>query len=394
MGVEKNLQKRIKRHISGRVRDYFAVTAPGMEILCLHELLELPLSVKEATAEKGGVAFKGRLHDCCLANLYLRTAGRILLRVSDFTATNFRQLGKKFGDIPWELFLYDGTKSVISVTSHHSRLYHKTAVAECLQAGLQKRLEQEGIPNSNAFQISVKQQILIRIIEDRVFVSLDSSGDNLYKRGLKTHGGRAPVRETTAAAVLLLAGYRPDQCLADPMCGSGTFALEGAMMINNIPPGWLREFSFFAWPAFRPKRWAYIKSQAQPRFRQPEAPLIFCADREPDACRLLSDCIREHHLEKTIQVACRDFFSSGRMRTAHGPGFITLNPPYGRRIDSGASSRKLFDAICVKLEQDYKGWKLALLVPGSDLAARLPLKLHCRRIHHGGLDAVLMTGII
>ncbi|RLC32051.1 MAG: hypothetical protein DRH32_03405, partial [Deltaproteobacteria bacterium] len=75
MGFEKNLQKRIKRHVSGRVRDYFAVTAPGMENLCLRELLSLPLSVKEAVAEKGGVSFKGRLHDCCLANLYLRTAG-------------------------------------------------------------------------------------------------------------------------------------------------------------------------------------------------------------------------------------------------------------------------------------------------------------------------------
>lgn len=394
MGFEKNLQKRIKRHVSGRVRDYFAVTAPGMEILCLHELMALPLSVKSAVAEKGGVAFKGRLHDCCLANLHLRTAGRILLRICDFTATNFRQLKKKIGDIPWELFLYGGTKLTISVTSHHSRLYHKNAIAECLQVRLQKSLQQDGIRNNNSFQISVKQKILIRIIEDRVFISLDSSGDNLYKRGLKTHGGRAPVRETTAASVLLLAGYRPYQYLTDPMCGSGTFALEGAMMINNIPPGWLREFSFFTWPAFRPKRWAYIKSQAQLHFQQPETPLVFCADKDPDACRLLSACVRQHHLDKTIRVARRDFFTPGLLHAAPGPGLITLNPPYGRRIGSGPSSREQFDAICAKLKQDYKGWKLALLVPGSDLAARLPLQLHCRRIYHGGLDAVLMTGTI
>ncbi len=394
MGVEKNLQKRIKRHISGRIRDYFAVTAPGMEKLCLGELLALPLSVKSAVAEKGGVAFKGRFHDCCSANLYLRTAGRILLRVNDFTATNFRQLDKKFGDIPWELFLYGGIKPVIRVTAHHSRLYHKTAVAECLQARLQKRLQQGGIPNNNSFHIAAKQQILIRIIKDRVFVSLDSSGDNLYKRGLKTHGGRAPVRETTAAAALLLAGYRPDQYLSDPMCGSGTFALEGAMMINNIPPGWLRGFSFFAWPSFRSTRWAYIKNQAQLRFRQPETPLVFCADQDPDACRLLSDCIQHHHLGKTVKIACRDFFAPGRLPSAPGPGLITLNPPYGRRIESGPSSRELFDAICAKLKQDYKGWKLALIVPGSDLANHLPLNLFCRQIHHGGLDAVLMTGTI
>lgn len=356
--------------------------------------MALPLSVKTAMVEKGGVAFKGRLQDCWLANLYLRTAGRVLLRVCDFTATNFRQLEKKMGDIPWELFLYKEITPVIRVTSHHSRLYHKAAIAGHLQAGLQKRLQQNGIPAGAPFQVSADQQILIRIIDDRVFVSLDSSGDNLYKRGVKTHGGRAPVRETTAAAALLLAGYRPGQCLADPMCGSGTFALEGAMMVNEIPPGWFRAFSFFAWPAFRPRRWAYIKNQAQLKFQQPETPLVFCADQDPDACRRLSDCILHHGLEKTIQVTCRDFFTPGQWPTLQDPGVITLNPPYGRRIESGPSSRELFNAICAKLKQDYKGWKLALLVPGHDLAARLPLALHCRQIYHGGLDAVLMTGTI
>ncbi len=394
MDLEKNLQKRIKRHISGRIRDYFAVTPPGMEELCLRELMALPLSVKTAVVEKGGVAFKGQLQDCWLANLYLRTAGRVLLRVCDFTATNFRQLEKKVGDIPWELFLYTDTTPVIRVAAHHSRLYHQAAVAEHLKTGLQKRLQQNGIPATEPSLIPAGQQILIRIIDDRVYVSLDSSGDNLYKRGFKTHGGRAPVRETTAAAALSLAGYRTDQCMADPMCGSGTFALEGAMRINNIPPGWLHDFSFLAWPAFRPRRWAYIKNQAQLQFQQPDTPLVFCADQDPDACRRLSECIRHHRLEKTIQVTCRDFFTPGQWPAAPGPGLITLNPPYGRRIESGPSSRELFDAICAKLKLDYKGWKLALLVPGHDLAARLPLPLHCRRIHHGGLDTVLMTGTI
>ena len=120
MAPEQNLQKRIKRHISGRIRDYFAVTPPGMEELCLHELMALPLSVKTAVVEKGGVAFKGQLQDCWLANLYLRTAGRVLLRVCDFTATNFRQFEKKVGDIPWELFLYTDTTPVIRVTSRSS----------------------------------------------------------------------------------------------------------------------------------------------------------------------------------------------------------------------------------------------------------------------------------
>lgn len=102
----------------------------------------------------------------------------------------------------------------------------------------------------------------------------------------------------------------------------------------------------------------------------------------------------QKRIKRHISGRVRDFFASGRLQTASRPGLITLNPPYGRRIGSGPPSRELFDAICAKLKQDYKGWKLALLVPGIDIADRLPLKLHRRQIYQGGLDAVLMIGTI
>jgi putative N6-adenine-specific DNA methylase len=126
MTTQTSLSKRIRRHVTGRVREFFAATAPGFEPLCFEELAALPLSVKEANIVPGGLIFKGRIHDCYLANLKLRTANRILMRLAEFKATNFSQLEKKLTDFPWELFLPFLSKPEsllqIAVTSRHSRL--------------------------------------------------------------------------------------------------------------------------------------------------------------------------------------------------------------------------------------------------------------------------------
>ena len=394
MVPEKQTQKRIKRHVTGRIRDYFAVTAPGLERLCRKELSAPPLSIADARPEKGGVAFQGRLQDCCLANLHLRTAGRILLRIGEFRATNFRQLTRNAADVPWELFLYAGTRPDIRVSSRNSRLYHTTAVAEHLQAALQARLDRAGLSPSNAPQPRVAQRLSVRIIEDRLSLSLDSSGDNLYKRGLKTLGGRAPLRETTAAAVLMLAGYDPGRPLVDPMCGSGTFSLEAAMRINGIPAGWFRPFAFFGWPAFRPARWEFIRHQARP-VRVPRArPLIFAADTDAAACRNLKTCAARHDLDRLIQIDCRDFLTGTPLPAVERSGLVVLNPPYGHRLDPGGRAADLFAAIWGKLEKDYKGWQVALVAPDRHTVRRLPAHLKARRLQHGGLDVVVLTGRI
>ena len=112
----------------------------------------------------------------------------------------------------------------------------------------------------------MQQRLFIRGVDDRFSVSIDSSGDLLYKRGIKTLAGTAPVRETLAAAILMLAGYSGNEALVNPMCGSGTFAVEGALMARNIPPGWNRSFAFMGWPGFRPAQWRHIRNAAEKRF--------------------------------------------------------------------------------------------------------------------------------
>jgi putative N6-adenine-specific DNA methylase len=124
-------EKRIKRNITGREQEFFIVTAPGLEQLCYDELQQLSLTSKKAAIVEGGIQFTGRLHDCYLANLHLRLANRIIMRVGQFKAANFQRLGKKISAIAWELYLPRDTALTLHVTSRHSRLYHKDAVSDC-----------------------------------------------------------------------------------------------------------------------------------------------------------------------------------------------------------------------------------------------------------------------
>ena len=388
------LSKRIKRHVIGRRHDFFAVTSPGMETACLDELQSILPHVANLKVVNGGIEFQGRLPDCYQANLKFRTAGRILMRIRTFKATNFRQLKKKAADIPWELYLHCGHLPEIHASARHCRLYHKEAIAERLLAGITGVLAKIEFPTDPGDLPPYPQQVFIRGEEDRFTVSIDSSGRNLYKRGLKKHRGKAPLRETMAAAALLLAHYTGDEVLVDPLCGTGTFSLEAALIAKRIPPGWQREFAFMGWPAFRPKRWEFLKQQCESGFVKPAKPLIFASDTDPAGCRQLETCIHRFALSDAVQVSNTDFFDLDPSKLTDKAGLITVNPPYGRRLGNRAESEKLFLAICQKLRRNYKGWQLILVAPSQKLAKKVPFKLTHFPISHGGLKLALLIGII
>jgi len=211
-------EKRLKRRVAGRIQTFFVSTAPGFEKLCLEALTAMRPELNHVEMINGGVVFKGKLVDCYLANLMLRTANRILMRIDHFKATNFRQLEKKLDDMPWELYLPKGVTPDVNVTTRHSRLYHKKAIAERFQKSVVRRLSETYPRLDTQKEMICPFQVFVRADEDRFTVSIDSSGENLYKRGIKSHGGRAPLRETIAAAALTRAGDSGREPLYDPMC--------------------------------------------------------------------------------------------------------------------------------------------------------------------------------
>ena len=394
MSSESALFKRIKRHVIGRERTFFAATPPGFESLCLQELSNLdPVTVK-ARVIPGGVEFKGRLEGCYRANLNLHLPNRILMRIDAFKSTNFRQLERKAGDIPWELYLYPGSRLKVHVATKHCRLHHSAAISDRFQKTIATRLSGINHAQKPPKIAAAGQNIFVRGTDDRFTISIDSSGDLLYKRGLKKHTGKAPLRETLAAAALKLAGYDGSQPLIDPMCGAGTFSLEGALIAKCIPAGWFRDFAFMGWPSFLVKRWDYIKRQAQSGFRQPGQQTIFASDTDPDACQKLKACVEKYKLIDAVKVHQKDFFDLIPRELTDQIGVICINPPYGRRLGERQDSQKQFHAICDKLKSEYRGWKLVLIAPSIKLAGTVPFRTKSYPILHGGLKLTLLVGII
>jgi putative N6-adenine-specific DNA methylase len=394
MSSESPLFKRIKRHVIGRERTFFAATPPGFEPLCLQELSNLQPAVGNARVTPGGVEFKGRLDDCYRANLNLRLPNRILMRISAFKSSNFRQLEKKIGDTPWELFLHPGSLFKVHVATKHCRLHHSAAISDRFQKIIASRLSAIQHDEKPSKTTDVEQNIFVRGKDDCFTVSIDSSGVLLYKRGLKKHTGKAPLRETIAAAALRLAGYEGSQPLIDPMCGAGTFSLEGALMAKRIPAGWFRDFAFTGWPSYLAKRWDYIKRQAQSGFVQPKRPIIFASDTDPDACQRLKGCVEKYSLSDAVSVYQKDFFDLAPRELTGQTGVICINPPYGRRLGQKHDSQKIFHAICDKLKSDYGGWKLVLIAPSRKLAGTVPFATEAYSILHGGLKLNLLVGKI
>jgi putative N6-adenine-specific DNA methylase len=386
--------KRLKRHVIGRTRRYFIVSPPGFEALCRQELLSLALTDPQASVIPGGVEYKGRLYDCYRANLFLRSAGRILMRIHQFKATNFRQLEKNVVGIPWELYLPPKPQPDMHTTTQHCRLHHTDALGEYLMAGINQRLSDARFEDNNTFHFSHRQKILIRGRDDRFTVSIDSSGEHLYKRGLKRHPGKAPLRETIAAAALLLAGYAGTEPLIDPMCGTGTFSLEAALIAKNIPPGWFREFAFMGWPSFRQSQWESLKLRSEEKIRPPQTPLIFASDKDPFACDRLKECISKFGLEDAVQVLNQDFFDISPRQLSGQKGMVAINPPHGHRMGTRQESVALLQAIFTKLAQQYRGWKLAIIVPGPKAGINIPFNLKAYPLSHGGLKLALLVGKI
>jgi putative N6-adenine-specific DNA methylase len=387
-------QKRIKRRLTARPHTYFAVTAPGLAPLCAKELARLnpaPVSIEPV---RGGVAFQGRLTTLYLANLHLRTATRILMRLERFKATRFDHIYKKLMTFPGELYLFKDQPFDIHVSSRQSRLYHREAIAGQVKRALVERLAQYGVPSNSA---PAEQRLHLRLDRDQATLSIDSSGEALYKRGYKTQGARAPLRETLAAATLIWAGYTPERPLVDPLCGGGTFTIEAALMGLGIPPGIRRPFAFEGWPAFRRPHWEYLRRTAAVERMPASRPQIFASDRSKAVCAALAAEVERHGLTGVIDVACQDFMTLTPnnllpLQPASPMGLIVLNPPYGVRLGRPNEARRTIAAMGGHLRTHWTGWRLAVILPEPGLARHFGPGFTSRRLHHGGLNLTLIIG--
>ena len=390
--THKALTRRIKQHVIGRQQEFYVVTLPGLESLCRSELAALDDPPQELMLSKGAVSFKGRLTSCYQANLMCRTASRVLMRIQQFKARYFDELEERIRAVPWELYLKANAPLKVRVSIRQSKLYHSQAVSERILKAISERLTHQGPKTADDDREGLAQCLWARLQEDRIVLSLDSSGEPLHKRGIKTIGGRAPLRETLAAGALIQAGFDRDTVLCDPMCGSGTFALEAAMIVKQIPAGGQRPFAFMDWPAFRPSHWQYLCDQAGTVDPPPPKPQIYASDRSRTAVDQLATLLPGSGLADAIDLQRRDFFHLSAPATGHRRGLVALNPPYGRRLGKPEATPRLFGEILHKLQRDFRGWRMLVVLPEKRLIRQVPFSVQSHSVMHGGRPVWLTIG--
>jgi len=399
------LEKRIKRRVTARKQLFFAVTPPGLKRLCHREISRLPLALEEITMIPGGVEFKGSLHDCYAASLHLRSPSRITMRIARFKAENFRTLEKKLNAVEWELYLSRKFPVACEVSTHHSRLYHKDAIAERTEAAVRERLESldqgppkaSGKPGSGTTPAKSRHSpftLFIRAQDDQFEISLDASGELLHKRGIKKEVGKAPLRENLAFAVLCAAGFTGEGPLVDPMCGSGTFSMEGTMIKQNIPPGFFRPFAFEQWPCFSRGQWRHLKQEAEKAIIGPETPEIFASDLDETVLGHLQRGLTECGIAGGISVFRENFFDLDPRILTGKKGVVVLNPPYGKRIGNQNDVQAFFARIGDHLKEKFTGWQAGIVLPDKGLVSTLPFSAALTPVFHGGLEIFIAAGKI
>jgi putative N6-adenine-specific DNA methylase len=228
------LARRIKRRLSKTVREYLAIATPGFEPVLEKELRVFPgVTIKRAI--NGGVEFYGPLAAAYHANLKLRTANRVLMRIDTFVARSLPELYQKTKRIHWELFTGFEKEVAFEASSGSSRLHHTDNIIKGVHQGIVDRMKPLGVGVTHHQDARIK--VFIRFSHDKCTLSVDSSGELLHKRGYRLETAHAPLRETVAAGLLLHAGWEAFPVIADPLCGSGTFIIEAAMLAHNRAPG-------------------------------------------------------------------------------------------------------------------------------------------------------------
>ena len=357
----------------------FAVCAPGLEQVLLAEVRGLGFSTARAVG--GGVELEGSLAEVQKLNLWLRTASRVLVRMGTVKATAFPELVRKAAELPWEKFA--GKAAQLRVTCRKSRLYHSGAVAERLHAAMEARAGRRIALEKREDDEEGPQLFVARFDHDVCTVSADSSGALLHQRGYRGPQAKAPLRETLAAALLLAAGYTGEAPLCDPLCGSGTIAIEAALIALRRAPGLARAFAFQQWPSFELRPFQDLLAAARAGERPPPA-LIEASDQDAGAVA----ATRENAARACValQIAQR---SLARLPAAQGAGLIACNPPYGVRVggDLRALFRDLGDAA-----RRRPGWSAAAVVADESAAraAGLPWQ-QLLRTQNGGIPVHLLA---
>jgi len=353
----------------------YAVTVPGLEALVANELSEL--SAHDVEQEAGGVSFNASMDTLFRINLRSRCATRIVVRLARFKALTFPELYNKARKIGWQKYIGDGVTVEVKASCHHSKLLHSGRAQQAVLDGI---AASEGMESQRAGDFT--QQVMLRIDDDICTISLDTSGERLDRRGYRKHSGLAPLRETIAAALLRWMDYKPDQPLLAPMCGSGTFAVEAALIAEKRAAGSGHDFPFLRWPSLKQKRWQRVQEKTAAMSVEAR-PTILASEIDAGVLAQAKKNARLAGVGRLIDFSLTDVRKLTLPEGVTGPGLLVCNPPYGDRVKGDV--RALYRSLGQLLTGSFAGWSMLVIVPdqGCEHALGLPAKRRLK-IKHGG----------
>jgi putative N6-adenine-specific DNA methylase len=353
--------------------EIYLVAMPGLEAALCDEARQLGFA--DAAIVSGGVTFQGGWTDVWRANLQIRGASQVLVRIGSFHVSHLAQLDKLARKFPWGKFLRADVSVRVEASCKKSRIYHAGAVVQRIETALREEL---GVTIDEKAMVCVKA----RIENNLCTISLETSGDALHKRGHKLGIGKAPMRETMAAMFLRQCGFEGKEPVVDPMCGSGTFVIEAAEIAAGLAPGRDRSFAFEQLPSFDLVAWSKMRKAdgvVTPAYG------FYGSDRDAGAVAMATD----NAVRAGVAPFCtfQNRTISDLQRPEGSPGLVMVNPPYGTRIGDKKPLHDLYRAFGQVMLSRFSGWRVGLVTSDAALAKStgLPFLPTGRSVLHGGL---------
>ena len=310
----------------------FELIAPchfGLEAVLKREITSLGYEISEV--EDGRVSFWGDESAVCRANIFLRTAERVLLKVAGFRAVTFDELFEKTRALAWEDYIpEDGKCWIAKAASVKSKLFSPSDIQSIMKKAIARRLSEKYHVDWLA-EDGAAYPVRVFLKKDIVTIGIDTSGVSLHKRGYREVSGKAPITETLASALIMLTPWKKDRILVDPFCGSGTFPIEAAMMAAGIAPGINRSFTAEAWTNLLPKKlWYEAVNEANDLMDENPDVDIQGYDVDASVIRVARRNAREAGVDHLIHFQERDVRALSHPKKY---GFVITNPPYGERLE-------------------------------------------------------------
>ena len=324
-----------------REYEYIAPCHFGLEAVLKREINDLGYEITEVS--DGRVSFKGDASAIAKANIFVRTAERIMIKVGSFKAETFDELFEKTKALDWEEYLPKDAKFwVTKATTNKSKLFSGSDIQSIVKKAIVEKLKKVyriGWFEENGADYPIR----VFILKDIVTIALDTSGVSLHKRGYRQLVGKAPISETLAAALIMLTPWNKDRILVDPFCGSGTFPIEAAMIGANIAPGMDREFTAEKWTNLLTKKvWYEAVTEAQDNILRDVKMSIQGYDIDGEIIRCAMENARSAGVDSHIHFQQRDV---RKLSSPKKYGFIITNPPYGERLEDKADLPELYRDI-------------------------------------------------